>query len=343
MAEVFLQEGKQELPVEGDYADWQLAQKRRLGAARERWIAKLATAGWGMDQGCGSLAYLRPDLLDEYDVEHDENPRTLPFTGSVTSPQSVWWRCSRDESHQWRTSIRNRHIAGTGCPRCGKKGVSRREQEVFTALQALLPALASPGTAARHTSQRPDGRRLRSWRVDMLLPGTRPVVVEYDGAYWHQDAFQRDQEKAADLAASGHVVIRIREQPLPAVTPNDVVCTADESAEAVAKRVYEKILDLTGAAFCEPPGEPGPAEQLELFSGTTEAAGERSAAESPAVRLLVKEALLHSHATGVNIDRALGEYLAGELSVTRACMKAAQGLGGTRALLLALSKLMGGH
>ena len=44
----------------------------------------------------------------------------------------------------------------------------------------------------------------------MLLPESPPVVVEYDGTCRHQDAFQRDQDKAADLTASGHLVICAR-------------------------------------------------------------------------------------------------------------------------------------
>ncbi|MCF3105445.1 hypothetical protein IPZ58_28210 [Streptomyces roseoverticillatus] len=297
-----------------------------------------------MGTGGRSLAYLRPDLLDEYDEGHDENPVMLPFTGSVTESESVWWRCLRDESHQWKTSINNRHVAGTGCPRCGKKGVSRREQEVFTSLQKHLPALVSPGTVARHASPGPGRRRLRSWRVDMLLPGDPPVAVEYDGAYWHQDAFQRDQDKAADLTASGHIVIRIREQPLPTITPNDVVCTPDQPAEAVAEQVYRKVLDLTDTVAREPYEAPGPAEgrQLELFSDTTTesaSSGKWSAAESLMFRMLIKEALLQTLTAGVNDDRMLGEHLVCGLPLDHACMQLLQDLGGIRSLALAAQRL----
>ncbi|MEU7474234.1 hypothetical protein AB0A94_38125 [Streptomyces sp. NPDC044984] len=145
--------------------------------------------------------------------------------------------------------------------------MSRREQEVFEALHRRLPDLVSPGTAARHAA--PDGaaRRLRSWRVDMLLPGSRPVAVEYDGAYWHQDAAERDRDKTADLIASGHLVIRIREMPLSAVSPHDVLCTAKQPAEEVAEQVYQKILALRGPAGRGPGGEPGSAgrDRLDVF------------------------------------------------------------------------------
>jgi hypothetical protein len=54
--------------------DWRRAQQRRLGAARECWIQTLAEAGWNiLGAGSRSLAYLRPDLLEEYDSGHEEN------------------------------------------------------------------------------------------------------------------------------------------------------------------------------------------------------------------------------------------------------------------------------
>lgn len=106
----------------------------------------------------------------------------LPYTSKVTAQQSVWWPCLRDDSHQWRTSISNRRVVGTGRPRCGKKGVSRREQEVFTALRKHLPTLVSPGIVARNASPQGSGRRQpRSWRVDRLLPGSHRSASPCEG------------------------------------------------------------------------------------------------------------------------------------------------------------------
>ncbi|MFE8940948.1 zinc-ribbon domain-containing protein [Streptomyces sp. NPDC007872] len=316
MAEVFLEEGRRELPVDGDYTDWRQAQQRRLGEARRSWLRTLAEAGYNpISEGGRSLAYLRPDLLDEYDSSHPENPVNLPFTTRVTASQSVWWRCLRDESHQWRTSFNNRHTVGTGCPRCGRKGVSRREQEIFTALRERLPDLISPGSVPRHEPPRA-GRRLRSWRVDMLLPGTAPVAVEYDGAYWHKDTVRKDQKKAADLTASGYIVIRVREQPLPTITPHDIVCTPEQSADAVAELVYRKIVEVTPDFALESPDSPEPAEetQLQLFPDDTPTCETthkdvHSQAQRIALKALVNELLLQTQTTSVNQDLVLGEHL----------------------------------
>ncbi|MFE2159876.1 zinc-ribbon domain-containing protein [Streptomyces lydicus] len=313
MADEFLWEGQQELPVDGDYVVWRQAQQRRLSLARQRWLQILVEAGvtgWG--KGSRSLAYLRPDLLAEYDGERNENVVDPAFEVSVRSVQSVWWRCLRDDSHRWRTSMNNRHVRGTGCPRCGKRGVSRREQEVFEALRKRLPGLASPGTAARHVTSGRAVRRLRSWRVDMLLSGSPPVAVEYDGAYWHQDALQRDQDKTADLIASGHLVIRIREEPLSAITSHDVICTPDQPAGEVAEQVYQRILGLTDPAAHGPGKESASTggEQLDLFDDSTCAgtAGGISDAFVP-LRALMGSWLQETHRRDVEWDLALAQHL----------------------------------
>ncbi|WP_447034583.1 zinc-ribbon domain-containing protein [Streptomyces sp. DSM 118878] len=348
MAEVFLEEGRRQLPVDGDYTDWRRAQQRRLGQARERWLRALADAGYNIiGAGGRSLAYVRPDLLDEYDSSHPENPAELPFTARVTASQSVWWRCLRDESHQWRTSFNNRHVVGTGCPRCGKKGVSRREQEIYTALRERLPDLVSPGSVPRHEPPQA-GRRLRSWRVDLLLPGTPPVAVEYDGAYWHKDAFRKDQEKAADLMASGHIVIRVREQPLPTITPHDIACTPDQPADTVAELVYRKIVEVTPELVPEPSDDPEPTEgtQLQLFPDDTPAPGTahkdaRSQAQRIAVNALLMEALLQIQTLSVNNDLALGEHLVCRRPAEDVLTVLRQDAGGLLALSQAALRILG--
>ncbi|MFD0440562.1 zinc-ribbon domain-containing protein [Streptomyces chartreusis] len=346
LADVFLREGMHELPVDGNYLLWRQAQQWRLGRARQGWVTMLVEAGWtGLGPGSRSLAYLRPDLLAEYDVEHEENTLGVDLTSSLTAVQSVWWRCVRDDSHRWRTSINNRHSAGTGCPRCGKKGVSRREQEIYTALRRCLPALISPGAAARHASAEGSRRRQRSWRIDMLLPGPSPVAVEYDGAYWHRNSVRRDLDKTADLTASGHHVIRIREQPLSALTPNDIVCTADQPAEEIAEAVHETILHLTGHVPCEPFAEPDAlaGTQLGLFDNASPTAPpDPSGAGTRAVTVLLTQMVRESHRGDVAADLALARHLVWDLPLDAALMTVHQQVGALRALASA-AKLLTEH
>ncbi|MGW0189394.1 zinc-ribbon domain-containing protein [Streptomyces sp. NPDC003362] len=289
------------------------------------------TGGWG--KGIQSLAYLRPDLAAEYDDESNKGEAQPVFEVSVRSVQSVWWQCLRDERHRWKTSVHNRYVRGTGCPRSGKKGVSRREQEVFEALRQHLPDLVSPGTAARHATSGRAARRLRSWKVDMLLPGSRPVAVEYDGAYWHRDALERDQDKTADLIASGHRVIRIREKRLSAISLHDVLCTAEQPVQEVAEQVYQRILALTGPTDRRPSREPGPADgdQLNLFDDAGTRAAEGTGV-SGALREVVGQLLLECHRCNIEWDLALGQSLVGALPLEVLCMQTSREARGLLAL-----------
>lgn len=104
LAEVFLAEGRRDLPVE-DYPSWLEEQQHRLGRARESWQRMLLGAGWHLGtEGSRSLAYLRPDLLGEYDSASGDNPADLPYTGTLASTISVWWSSScRTASPPWTT------------------------------------------------------------------------------------------------------------------------------------------------------------------------------------------------------------------------------------------------
>jgi len=42
-----------------------------------------------------------------------------------------------------------------------------------------------------------------------------PVIVEFDGAYWHKDRIAQDTEKTQILLDSGFSVVRVREGDLP--------------------------------------------------------------------------------------------------------------------------------
>jgi hypothetical protein len=61
------------------------------------------------------LSTLRPDLAAEWHPE--KNGDLTPERVTPRSPPKVWWRCSKDPSHEWLEYIRFR-AAGRGCPFC---------------------------------------------------------------------------------------------------------------------------------------------------------------------------------------------------------------------------------
>lgn len=179
----------------------------------------------------------------------------------------------------------------------------------------------------------------------MLLPGSPPVAVEYDGAYWHQSALRRDQNKTADLIASGHLVIRIREEPLSQITPNDVVCTPDQPAAEVAEQVHQKILELAGPAHHRPDNEPDRAtgEQLGLFDDSIGTGKARNGdVDLGALRALVGEGLLNVHRGSVESHLALARYLVDGAPLEALCAQIHRELGGGQAYLSMARRLIDG-
>ena len=129
--------------------------------------------------------------------------------------RSVWWRCAIDPSHEWRTKVNARTSSGTGCPECSYGRQSECEVRVAFELKEFFEfdvrdrRISIPG-------------RKRCEEVDIKIPAHR-VVIEYDGAYYHQNRLDRDRAKTAALEAAGWTVVRMREATLPPVTGRDVL------------------------------------------------------------------------------------------------------------------------
>ena len=96
----------------------------------------------------------------------------------------------------------------------------------------------------------PSAARLGKHQVDILLPESK-TIVEYDGAYWHQDRMEADSTKTLSLLEKGYKIIRIRTIPLPPLqidNPNYLEIyfedTAYEAPEELVKLVEEGICEL---------------------------------------------------------------------------------------------------
>ena len=76
----------------------------------------------------GSLAAIRPDLIQEWNTE--KNRDLSPESFSVGSNMKVWWKCSK--GHEWEASINNRSGRNTGCPICDGKIILRGFNDLAT-------------------------------------------------------------------------------------------------------------------------------------------------------------------------------------------------------------------
>jgi hypothetical protein len=93
----------------------------------------------------------------------------------------------------------------------------------------------------------------RSWTTDISIDHRgATVVIEYDGVYWHRTKAKIlvDQRKSLDLLAAGYVVVRLREDDLPALEIEHPryreirVCSAAPRPRTVMEDIRNWIDDL---------------------------------------------------------------------------------------------------
>lgn len=88
-----------------------------------------------------SLAELHPELVPELSPRNQEFDPTTVGAGSGVKP---WWRC-RECGHEWRASVSNRTVRGSGCPQCGvrRRAHLRARVEPERSLAVARPDLAA--------------------------------------------------------------------------------------------------------------------------------------------------------------------------------------------------------
>jgi len=69
------------------------------------------------------------------------------------------------------------------------------------------------------------------------------LIVEFDGSYWHKDKGTVDLAKTNVLMRKGWRVMRVREHPLPLISPMDVAVQRDRNVKPTADTVLLKIRD----------------------------------------------------------------------------------------------------
>lgn len=135
-----------------------------------------------------------------------------------------------------RYGQQGRYGARCGDGFCAEKanpGTSKIEMEIFAPLNYVI------GSGKRNQIVSVDGRDLK---VDMTfeLTSNRLLIIEYDGAYWHQGHEDWDHRKSHLLQKNLRcpaMVIRIREDPLKVLCPGDVCVPPNSSGVTCARLV----------------------------------------------------------------------------------------------------------
>ena len=163
-----------------------------------------------------SLAFHYPEVASEWSPKNKMSPWHIrPNTGQLVEPPL--WICRHNPAHTWRAMPAAR-ISGSQCPECQITGKSMIELRYTEAARQHWGEVQSGARIHSRTFTRHS-----SWSVDIRvsLPDRRSLVIEYDGSYWHRNKKDIDHAKSMDLLRDGHIVVRIRESPLPSLEIND--------------------------------------------------------------------------------------------------------------------------
>ncbi len=158
----------------------------------------------------GSLWWKHPEIAKEWDSKNKlQSCQVRKQIGFRPK-----WICSRDQNHKWSTNIINR-INGSGCPYCEDLSKSRTEIVFFDAAKKVFPTAQSGMTINGSSLSHP-------WTVDIFITTKgQKVIIEYDGAYWHNRKNIQDTNKSKELLSDGFWVIRLREDGLEPLQIDD--------------------------------------------------------------------------------------------------------------------------
>jgi len=75
------------------------------------------------------LATKRPNLIKEWHPTLNEDLTPWDFT--CNSHEYVWWKCSNNPKHEWRTAICNRTNNNSGCPYCASNPIPSEDYNLL--------------------------------------------------------------------------------------------------------------------------------------------------------------------------------------------------------------------
>ncbi|MGI5499238.1 DUF559 domain-containing protein [Lentzea sp. CA-135723] len=111
------------------------------------------------------------------------------------------------------------HCPPGRCAAAAEPGTSKLEQDLFT----LLKVPFGGGDLDYRVGRCRADMAFRVVPTGSLDQNDNLVlVIEYDGAYWHEERKERDLAKTEWMRSCGHEVIRVREFPLKKLGEHDI-------------------------------------------------------------------------------------------------------------------------
>ena len=176
------------------------------------------------------LTTTHPDLAKEW--HPTKNAKLTPDDITFGSAKRAWWKCLKDNDHEWKARINSRLI--NSCPYCTLTPQSKQELIITFELKTIFNGINPKGLKTRI-----DGKLIT---VDIYLPKLN-LGIEFDGSYWHKLKREKDEIKTRQLINAGYNVIRIREKPLKSIFDNDIISDLPFNGKKVVNSLLQRIME----------------------------------------------------------------------------------------------------
>ena len=177
------------------------------------------------------LATLNPDLAKEW--HPTKNGGLTPYDVTVGRQTKVWWKCDKNDDHEWRTNLQNRSKKGTNCPFCDLTPQSKQELTITFELIKFFKDINPKGFKTRVKG--------KLWSIDIYIPQLK-LGVEFDGSYWHKDKRALDKLKTEKLEEKGFEIFRVREEPLKRIFEDDIMSKKPFNAKQLTNDILTQIM-----------------------------------------------------------------------------------------------------
>lgn len=197
---------------------------------------------------CNSLLAKFEEIAKEWNFE--KNGTLLPSQVPFWSTMSAHWSCINCQD-EWEQSIRDRTKIGTiGCDKCNNFQSSLPERKLAYCLSLAFGESVKQHQSISLVTDTPlkNGNKYKKYTPDVVITNgvNNPVVVQFDGWYFHKNKIESDVRISNMIEASGFLLIRVREGEVDSVCKNEISIETnsfytDNNVVEVTKKIIEII------------------------------------------------------------------------------------------------------
>lgn len=183
--------------------------------------------------GFNDLATKNPELAKQWHAS--KNGDLTPADVFPSSNKTFWWKCLKNELHEWEQSPNNQGKSKVGCPICSNHKVLPGENDLATKFPQVIAKWDwVKNVSFTPSSITPGSPRNAFWLCDLGHSFSSPIVNVTQGAGCPYCSSKALLEGFNDLATTHPELLRFF-SPNNSIRPNQIMAGSDVSLEWVCE------------------------------------------------------------------------------------------------------------